>query len=238
MEFQIAHNRKYSKEHVWYQEKDERLVIGISDFLAEDLGEILRVILRQAENEIDEEENMFSIWTSEEKLTFPCPFSGMIEEVNGEIRIYPLPHMLSQAVITNPRRRNVLKDLVRVIQQEHHTYTDPITEFVECLLVRYDFDSAQERLGLLVRFSEAVSARMLRRIRTRIQGCAAAGSEQLSSRRRVHCLPAGHASHSVWPPPAYLPLVQVSLRSESGHCKPAGHDPGACAAVALRSSGQ
>ena len=61
MEFQIAHNRKYSKEHVWYQEKDDRLHIGISDFLAEDLGEILRVILRQAENEIDEEENMFSI---------------------------------------------------------------------------------------------------------------------------------------------------------------------------------
>jgi glycine cleavage system H protein len=89
MEFQIAHNRKYSKEHVWYQEKDERLVIGISDFLAEDLGEILRVILRQAENEIDEEENMFSIWTSDEKLTFPCPFSGMIEEVNGEVEINP-----------------------------------------------------------------------------------------------------------------------------------------------------
>ena len=44
---------------------------------------------RQAENEIDEEENMFSIWTSDEKLTFPCPFSGMIEEVNGEVEINP-----------------------------------------------------------------------------------------------------------------------------------------------------
>lgn len=53
---------------------------------------------------------------------------------------------LAQAVITNPRRRSVLKDLVRVIEQEHHTYSDPITEFVECLLVRYDFDSAQDRL--------------------------------------------------------------------------------------------
>ncbi len=59
MEFSVAHNRKYSKEHVWYQEKDERLVVGISDFLAEDLGEILRVILRQAENEIDADESMF-----------------------------------------------------------------------------------------------------------------------------------------------------------------------------------
>ena len=83
-----------------------------------------------------------------------------------------------QAVITNPRRRNVLKDLVRVIQQEHHTYTDPITEFVECLLVRYDFDSAQERLGLLVRFSEAVSARMLRRLTMRHGSDLARGQTQ------------------------------------------------------------
>eukprot|EP00961_Rhodomonas_salina_P198440 2677247-Rhodomonas_salina.1 len=35
------------------------------------------------------------------------------------------PHILrylTTAVITNPRRRGVLKDLVRIIQQEHHTY--------------------------------------------------------------------------------------------------------------------
>jgi translation initiation factor 3 subunit E len=59
------------------------------------------------------------------------------------------PHILrylTTAVITNPRRRNVLKDLVRIIQQEHNTYRDPITEFVECLLVNFDFDSAQSKL--------------------------------------------------------------------------------------------
>lgn len=59
------------------------------------------------------------------------------------------PHVLrylTTAVITCPRRRNVLKDLVRVIQQEQNTYKDPITEFVECLLINFDFDSAQEKL--------------------------------------------------------------------------------------------
>lgn len=59
------------------------------------------------------------------------------------------PHILrylTTAVITNPRRRNVLKDLVRIIQQEHSTYRDPITEFVECLLVNFDFDGAQAKL--------------------------------------------------------------------------------------------
>eukprot|EP00163_Fabomonas_tropica_P021056 TRINITY_DN3700_c0_g1_i1.p1 TRINITY_DN3700_c0_g1~~TRINITY_DN3700_c0_g1_i1.p1 ORF type:complete len:507 (-),score=174.92 TRINITY_DN3700_c0_g1_i1:466-1947(-) len=59
------------------------------------------------------------------------------------------PHILrylTTAVITNKRRRNVLKDLVKVIQQEHYTYRDPITEFLECLYVKFDFDQAQLRL--------------------------------------------------------------------------------------------
>ncbi|KAJ8305792.1 hypothetical protein KUTeg_016337 [Tegillarca granosa] len=60
------------------------------------------------------------------------------------------PHILrylTTAVITNKgRRRQVLKDLVKVIQQESYTYRDPITEFVECLYVNFDFDGAQQKL--------------------------------------------------------------------------------------------
>ena len=56
MEFGIAHSRKYSRDHLWYQDKDDRLVIGISDYLAADIGEVLRVILPHAETEVDEEQ--------------------------------------------------------------------------------------------------------------------------------------------------------------------------------------
>lgn len=59
------------------------------------------------------------------------------------------PHILrylTTAVITNKRRRTVLKDLVKVIQQESYTYKDPITEFLECLYVNFDFDGAQQKL--------------------------------------------------------------------------------------------
>jgi len=53
---------------------------------------------------------------------------------------------LTTAVITNKRRRNVLKDLIKVIEQEKYTYKDPITEFLECLYVNFDFEGAQEKL--------------------------------------------------------------------------------------------
>ncbi|KAI2805718.1 Eukaryotic translation initiation factor 3 subunit E, partial [Blomia tropicalis] len=59
------------------------------------------------------------------------------------------PHILrylTAAVITHRQRRNYMKELVRFIQQEQYNYRDPITEFVECLYVNFDFDGAQKKL--------------------------------------------------------------------------------------------
>eukprot|EP01097_Dermamoeba_algensis_P005913 TRINITY_DN3723_c0_g1_i1.p1 TRINITY_DN3723_c0_g1~~TRINITY_DN3723_c0_g1_i1.p1 ORF type:complete len:404 (-),score=91.80 TRINITY_DN3723_c0_g1_i1:304-1515(-) len=59
------------------------------------------------------------------------------------------PHILrylTSAVITNKRKRTVLSQLVKVIQQESYTYKDPITEFLECLYVHFDFEGAQQKL--------------------------------------------------------------------------------------------
>merc|ERR1719420_1483787 len=54
---------------------------------------------------------------------------------------------LSAAVITNKNsRRNVMKDLVKVIQEESYTYRDPITSFIEDLYVNFDFKGAQQKL--------------------------------------------------------------------------------------------
>ncbi|CAL5076403.1 unnamed protein product [Urochloa decumbens] len=53
---------------------------------------------------------------------------------------------LAVAVVVNKRRRNMLNELISVIQQEQRSYKDPITEFLECLYVKYDFDSAQQKL--------------------------------------------------------------------------------------------
>eukprot|EP00252_Welwitschia_mirabilis_P007466 TRINITY_DN18851_c0_g1_i3.p1 TRINITY_DN18851_c0_g1~~TRINITY_DN18851_c0_g1_i3.p1 ORF type:complete len:442 (-),score=81.90 TRINITY_DN18851_c0_g1_i3:371-1696(-) len=53
---------------------------------------------------------------------------------------------LATAVVVNKRRRNMLKELIKVIQQEQYTYKDPMTEFLECLYVNYDFEGAQKKL--------------------------------------------------------------------------------------------
>ncbi|KAK3269113.1 Eukaryotic translation initiation factor 3 subunit E [Cymbomonas tetramitiformis] len=53
---------------------------------------------------------------------------------------------LAVALVINKHKRSMLKELIRVIQQEQHGYTDPITDFLDCLFVKYDFDGAQMKL--------------------------------------------------------------------------------------------
>jgi translation initiation factor 3 subunit E len=59
------------------------------------------------------------------------------------------PHILryiTAAAIISKRRKNIMRELVKIIQQESYNYRDPITELVECLYVNFDFDGAQVKL--------------------------------------------------------------------------------------------
>ena len=60
------------------------------------------------------------------------------------------PHLLrylAVAVVTNPRRRGLLKELVRTIGLERHQHSDAVTLFLEDLYVRCDFEAEQARLA-------------------------------------------------------------------------------------------
>eukprot|EP01138_Halocafeteria_seosinensis_P013106 gb/GECG01013385.1/.p1 GENE.gb/GECG01013385.1/~~gb/GECG01013385.1/.p1 ORF type:complete len:500 (+),score=64.45 gb/GECG01013385.1/:1-1500(+) len=53
---------------------------------------------------------------------------------------------LAYVIITRQRRKDDIKTLLNVISQEKYTYRDPIIEFVEELLVNFNFEAAQEKL--------------------------------------------------------------------------------------------
>jgi len=59
------------------------------------------------------------------------------------------PHLLrylAVAVVTNPRRRDKARDLVRIIGMERSNFSDPVTRFLEDLHTHANFEDAQERL--------------------------------------------------------------------------------------------
>jgi len=88
-EFSVAHKRRYSKNHLWYQEKDDRTTIGVTDFISKEKGEVLRVVLPHAGVEVDVDEELFSIDFESGTVIFRSLFSGEIVEVNGEVEINP-----------------------------------------------------------------------------------------------------------------------------------------------------
>ncbi|DBA99728.1 hypothetical protein WJX82_004228 [Trebouxia sp. C0006] len=57
-----------------------------------------------------------------------------------------LVRYLAVAAVVNKRRRNVMKDLMRLIEQESYQVSDPVTDFLQCLYTNYDFDGAQQKL--------------------------------------------------------------------------------------------
>ena len=57
-----------------------------------------------------------------------------------------LVRYLAVAAVVNKRRRNVMKDLMRLIEQESYQVSDPVTEFLQCLFTNYDFEGAQQKL--------------------------------------------------------------------------------------------
>lgn len=60
------------------------------------------------------------------------------------------PHLLRYlcvAVLVNKRRRNVMKEVARVVEAEAHAVADPVTDFVRALCVAHDFEGAQEALA-------------------------------------------------------------------------------------------
>ncbi|KAL8142955.1 hypothetical protein V2J09_015987 [Rumex salicifolius] len=59
------------------------------------------------------------------------------------------PHLLrylATAFIVNKRQRPQLREFIKVILMEQYSYKDPITEFLVCVYVNYDFDGAQQKM--------------------------------------------------------------------------------------------
>ena len=55
-EFSIAHDRKYTLDHLWVQvldddEEDMTVKLGISEFIRAEYGDILRVVLSKPEDD-------------------------------------------------------------------------------------------------------------------------------------------------------------------------------------------
>jgi len=78
----VKENLYYSEDHEWVREEEDCLVIGVSDFAQEELGDIVFVELPEVEEEFDKDDS-FGVLESVKAVsdTF-IPVSGRVIEVN------------------------------------------------------------------------------------------------------------------------------------------------------------
>ena len=77
---------KYSEDHEWVELKgDDQVVIGITDFAQEQLGDLVYVELPEVGDECSRGENISVIESVKAASDLVAPVSGMIIEVNSRL---------------------------------------------------------------------------------------------------------------------------------------------------------
>ena len=81
---------KFSEDHEWVEPKgDDMVVIGITDFAQEQLGDLVYVELPEAGDECSRGENISVIESVKAASDLVAPVSGTIVEVNGRLEEEP-----------------------------------------------------------------------------------------------------------------------------------------------------
>lgn len=79
---QIPGELKYTNDHEWVREEGELLVIGISDYAQDTLGEIVYIELPSEGDEITKGDSFGAVESTKAVSELYAPFSGDVVEVN------------------------------------------------------------------------------------------------------------------------------------------------------------
>ncbi|HEX2955179.1 MAG TPA: glycine cleavage system protein GcvH [Bacillota bacterium] len=86
----VPKNLIYSEEHQWIKKTDNnRVIIGITDYGQNELGDIVFVDLPAVGQKISMGENIFSIESVNSAKEFSSPVSGEVMEVNDDLQYSP-----------------------------------------------------------------------------------------------------------------------------------------------------
>lgn len=77
--------RKYSKEHEWVLEEDGKMIVGISDYAQQELGDVVFVDLPEVGSEINQGESFTTVESVKAVSDLYAPLDGIIAEVNEQL---------------------------------------------------------------------------------------------------------------------------------------------------------
>jgi len=81
--------RKFTKEHEWVEESDQIIIVGITEFAQDQLGDIVSIELPQVSSSFKQNDVMVIIDSVKASSDIYCPMDGEIIEINEKLLEHP-----------------------------------------------------------------------------------------------------------------------------------------------------
>jgi glycine cleavage system H protein len=86
---EVPEGLKYTKEHEWARIEGRRVVVGITDFAQQELGDVVFVELPEPETAVAAEGTFGVVESVKAVSDLYCPVSGTVIEVNTDLEDHP-----------------------------------------------------------------------------------------------------------------------------------------------------
>ncbi len=87
-EFAVA-EKKFTKEHEWVEKSDQSIIVGITEFAQDQLGDIVSIELPQVASSFKQNDVMAIIDSVKASSDIYCPVDGEIIEINEKLLEHP-----------------------------------------------------------------------------------------------------------------------------------------------------
>ncbi len=81
--------KKFTKEHEWIEKSDQIIIVGITEFAQEQLGDIVSIELPQVSSSFKQNDVIIIIDSVKASSDIYCPVDGEIIEINEKLLEHP-----------------------------------------------------------------------------------------------------------------------------------------------------
>ncbi len=81
--------RKFTKEHEWVVKSDQIIIVGITEFAQDQLGDVVSIELPQVASSFKQNDVMLIIDSVKASSDIYCPIDGEIVEINEKLLEHP-----------------------------------------------------------------------------------------------------------------------------------------------------
>jgi glycine cleavage system H protein len=85
MPMDFPENLKYTREHEWARQKGEKVLVGVTDFAQDQLGDVVYVELPAVGDEVKKGESFGVVESTKAVSELYAPISGKVVEVNDPL---------------------------------------------------------------------------------------------------------------------------------------------------------